>query len=368
MHSKNLFRPLYREALDPNFAVAGADTSLQWHNALNFTIEGRGWSDSMLVAPFDRLPAKAEPLVRKEVWELSRHSSGIYVSFETDASEISAEWTVTNPNLAMNHMPATGVSGLDLYVKDKGEWKWLGVARPVKSPTNSLQLASGIPSVAGVLKEYRLYLPLYNGVSGLTIGIPKSAIIKSLPLSKSKSVLFYGTSITQGGCASRPGMSYTSILGRMLNLSVVNLGFSGNGQAEKEVAELISELNPDIYVLDPIPNVNPSQIEDRLPDFVRTLRYFHPDTPILLIESIIPTFDHMQDGSRSDHRLRNEALRKVAAELMKEFTAIYYLGGDKLLGKDTEGTVDGIHPNDLGFFRIAEVVKPELKKILSKLK
>jgi lysophospholipase L1-like esterase len=163
-------------------------------------------------------------------------------------------------------------------------------------------------------------------------------------------------------------MSFTSIVGRALDISVVNLGFSGNGQAEPEVAELVAELNPDIFVIDPVANINPSQVEWRIPEFVNILREKHPLTPIVLMECITPTFSHLQGGNRSDYSLRNESLKKVAQPLMTDDKNIYYIHGVNLLGKDNEATVDGIHPTDLGFYRIAEVVKSELKKILNRKK
>jgi lysophospholipase L1-like esterase len=366
--TKELLRPLTREELDANFAATKTDTVLQWHNALDFTVEGRGWNDTDLVTPYDRLPARAKIVVRPEVWELSRHSSGITVYFSTDASEICAQWTVTNHNLAMNHMAATGVSGLDLYVKSKGNWQWLGVGRPVNSPTNTVVLASDIPSVGGEIREYCLYLPLYNGIVDLRIGVPKSALIQKLLPKPRKTVVFYGTSITQGGCASRPGMSYAAIVGRALDLSTINLGFSGNGQAEPEVATLVAELNPDIFLIDPVANINPSQVEWRIPEFVNIIREKHPLTPIVIMECITPTFNHLQNGNRSNYSLRNESLEKTALPLMADDKNIFYIQGKNLLGKDNEATVDGIHPTDLGFYRIADVVKLELKKILNRKK
>ena len=194
--------------------------------------------------------------MRKPVWNLTRDSTGLCVRFVTDSPTIEARWTLNKALLAMPHMPATGVSGLDLYAKaDDGKWRWLAVGQPKVSPTNSVRLVTGLPKGP---REYLLYLPLYNGVSSVEIGIPKDRqIAKAEPRPEAlrKPIVFYGTSITQGGCASRPGMVHTAILGRQLNRPVINLGFSGNGKMEPELADLLAELDPAVYVLDCLPNM-----------------------------------------------------------------------------------------------------------------
>src|SRR5437762_1772200 len=147
----------------------------------------------------------------------------------------------------MPHMAATGVSGLDLYVRDGARWQWLGVGRPT-TQANSVTLASGL---APGKHEFLLYFPLYNGVSSVEVGLPRSAKLwraDERPVQRRKPVVFYGTSITQGGCASRPGMAHTAILGRRLERPVINLGLSGNGKMEAEVATLLTELDPAVYV------------------------------------------------------------------------------------------------------------------------
>lgn len=193
-----------------DIAKARVEKNVAWYDVRQLGVEGQGWSDT--AAPFDRFPAKAQKTVRGSVWNLSRHSAGLCVRFVTDSPEIHAKWTLTSPNLAMNHMPATGVSGLDLYVKtESGKWRWLAVGRPTEQ-TNQVRLVGSIPKGT---REYMLYLPLYNGVKEVEVGLPKIAVLKKASPRKSglKPIVFYGTSITQGGCASRPGMVYTAFTG-----------------------------------------------------------------------------------------------------------------------------------------------------------
>ncbi|MCA9143005.1 MAG: hypothetical protein KDB05_09470, partial [Planctomycetales bacterium] len=146
------------ERIDPTKATIEENSAVLWYDVRLLGVEGQGWSDTK--AKFDRLPAKAEGVVRDAVWGLSHHSAGMAIRFKTDADTIHARWELTSSGLDMPHMPATGVSGLDLYVKtEAGSWRWLANGRPTTFPENQVTLAESIP--AGD-REYMLYLPLYN--------------------------------------------------------------------------------------------------------------------------------------------------------------------------------------------------------------
>lgn len=350
------------ESLDPNFAVVQPGSELRWYDAQKLTLVGAGWPAGELAKPYDRLPARAEAVVRPAVWSLSRHSAGLEIRFRTDASEIGARWTVRHKNLAMDHMPATGVSGLDLYVHQEAGWRWLGVGRPTQSPTNLVKLAGGIPAAG--MRAYRVYLPLYNALDDLQIGVPAGAKLQAAPAPAARPVVVYGTSIVQGGCASRPGMVYSAILGRQLEVPMINLGFSGNGQAEPEVAALVAELDPAVFVLDPLPNLTPAQVGERIEPFVAALRAKHPQTPIVLVGNI--TYQHAQlgDPKRSGHYAKNSVLDPIAGKLMQGDPRIFYVRGETLLGDDGEATVDGTHATDLGFLRMAAAIRPTLEQAL----
>lgn len=197
--------------------------AVQWTDIRTLGLEGQGWQD--VKAPFDRLPAKAEGVIPGPVWSLSRHSAGMHVRFLTDATAIHARWTLGSSSLAMPHMPATGVSGLDLYVKlDNGSWRWLAVGKS-GAATNEAVLVSGLPEGK---REYLLYLPLYNSTQSAEIGVPAGATLEKAGLwgpGERKPIVFYGTSIQHGGCASRPGMVHSAILGRRYHYPHINLGF-----------------------------------------------------------------------------------------------------------------------------------------------
>ncbi|MFA7692848.1 MAG: hypothetical protein GX117_05365 [Candidatus Hydrogenedentes bacterium] len=352
------------EILDQNMAVADPDGDWLWYDAAELTVEGKGWNDT--ASFYHRLPARAEKIVRSSVWSLSNHSAGMAIRFSTNAQRIGAKWKVSNTSLAMPHMPATGVSGLDIYVHNEGTWQWIGAGRPAAQETQAI-LASGIPEGE---YEYLIYLPLYNGTDRLEIGVPPEAVLSQPPArpeGQDKPILFYGSSITQGGCAARPGMAYPSIIGRHLDYPTINLGFSGNGTMDAEIGELMAEIECAAYVIDCVPNTNAEEITERIVPFVTALRAARPDTPILLVESV-----HYQSGTflpevRKGNVTKNNELHAGYERLVENgINDLHYFFGAPLLGNDGEAAVDGVHPTDLGFLRMAECLEPALRAILAK--
>ncbi len=348
-----------------NHADARRDekTGVDWFDIRKLAVEGQGFPDTK--APFDRLPARAEKTVRSAVWNLSRHSAGISVRFVTDATVLRCRWSLISANLAMPHMPATGVSGVDLYARDDaGRWRWVACGRPTKQ-TNEVTLVSGIPPGT---REFQLYLPLYNGVSSVEIGVPAAAAIAPGPPRPEgfvKPIVFYGTSITHGACASRPGMPHPAILGRWFDRPVINLGFSGNGRMEPEVVRLIAEIDAAVFVLDCLPNMTAADVTARTKPCVDILRAAHPHTPIVLVEDRSYADSWLVPGKRERNRSSRAALKKVFAELQQAGVRnLYYVDGDALLGDDNEATVDSSHPTDLGFVRQATVFAKTLRPLL----
>ncbi|MEA2062828.1 MAG: SGNH/GDSL hydrolase family protein [Gemmatimonadota bacterium] len=332
------------QGLDPG--KARVDTAgVAWYDVRLLTVEGKGWEDTE--GYYDRLPARARALVREPVWDLSRNSAGLCVRFRTDATELHVCW---DGGGGMPHMAATGRSGVDLYVEQEGQWKFLRVGKPEEGRT-SRRLVRGRP---GEPDRYLMYLPLYNRVTEVEIGVPEGAAIAPVPPPAGKPVVFYGTSITQGGCASRPGMAYPAILGRWLDRVTINLGFSGNGRMEPEVAGLLAELDPAAYVIDCIPNVG-NKIGELTGPLVQIIRKRRPGTPILLVED-----------ARIWDEPANRELRLAFNRLIEAGDRNVYLleGKDLLGGYGVEATVDTRHPTDLGFIMMAKVFEPVLTVLL----
>jgi len=336
---------------------------VRWYDIRQLGVEGQGWTDT--VAPYDRLPSRAKGVVRDVVWNLSRDSAGQCVRFTTSATTIHARWTVTKDTLSLPHMAATGVSGVDLYAKDpKGAWRWVACGKPA-GKTTDLRLATGL---AAGHREYLLYLPLYNGVESLEVGVPSDRSIADAPdypAGLAKPIVFYGTSITHGASASRPGMVHTALLGRWFGRPVINLGFSGNGKMEPEVGRFLAELKPAVFVIDCCPNLQGQETAARTGPLVAQLRAAHPTVPILLVEDrrYTDSWIKPQNAQRNDGN--HAALKKAFEELIAAGDKnLFYLTGDQLLGDDNEGAVDSSHPTDLGFYRQAKEFEKVLRPIL----
>jgi lysophospholipase L1-like esterase len=338
--------------------------TLVWHDLAGLPVEGQGWSDTK--APYDRLPARAESLVRAPVWNFGQDSAGLRIRFVTDAGALRARWRLRKPNrLAMPHMAASGVSGLDLYVRDGDSWHWLGVGAPDKKDLNERPLVRGMEKGR---REYLLYLPLYNGVDSVEIGLPPDASFEPAPdrYKGRKPVVFYGSSRLQGACASRPGMAYPSLIGRMLDWPVINLGFSGNAKTEPEMAALLAELDPAVYVLDSLPNLTVAQTGERMEPFIRTLRARHPAIPIVLVE-LVDYADAKYVAARRDKANGSNALLRALYQRLRAEgdRHLHYVSAAPVVALGSEGTVDGAHPTDLGFVRLAEAVGPVVRAALS---
>jgi lysophospholipase L1-like esterase len=242
-------------------------------------------------------------------------------------------------------------------VRDAGEWRFLAVGRP-EAISNEKTLARGL---ARKSREYLLHLPLYNGIESVEIGVGEGATFSAAPVRYEgrKPIVFYGTSILQGGCASRPGMAYPSLVGRALDWPTVNLGFSGNGKTEPEMAQLLAELDPAVYVVDSLPNLDLPLAQERMEPFVRTLRAKHPTTPIILVENVTYPEAAFLESRRSKVADVNTLLRKLHDRMKAAGDKhVYYVHTAHLLGGDGEDTVDGTHPTDLGFTRMAQGVVP----------
>ena len=351
-------------AASKTFAATDTNNFFKWTDIRDLGVEGRGWTNTKVF--YDRLPAKAEGVVRKPVWDLSRSSAGMCVRFVTDATNIRARWALTESWLYAANMTAIGKSGLDLYVKTDTGWHWLGVGAPDKQTNDVLIAKDLIPGK----REYLLYLPLYNGIKICELGVPTNSVLEKAPASwgdgERKPIVFYGTSILQGASASRPGMVHSAILQRKFNWPVINLGFSGNGKMEPEMADLLAELDPAIYVIDCLPNMVAAEIKERAGPLVKKLCAAHPGVPIVLVEDRTLQGAFLTQGQMEWYHLKDRAELKAAFDRLQKdgVKNLFYIPGEHLLGDDGEGSTDGSHPNDLGFMRQAEIFSHTLEPLL----
>lgn len=318
-------------------------------------------------AMYERLPAELKDVSRGPVWYLGRNSAGLFIRFRSNSTSIHARWTSAFDN-TMNHMTDTGTKGLDLYAIHEGEWRHVCSARPTGRENECAIICNMLPEY----REYMLYLPLYDGVASLEIGVDEGAELVQPVVerpSREKPVVMYGTSILQGGCANRPGMAHTNIISRRLDREVMNLGFSGNALLDMEIAELMASVeDPGVYVLDYVPNASAEAIRESGEKFFRVIRDAHPDVPVIFVED--PIFPHsaFDMAILEEITAKNEAQRQLYERLRTlGEKRIYYIEAEGMIGDDGEATVDGIHFTDLGMMRYTEHVLPVIRKALRKV-
>ncbi len=314
---------------------------------------------------YERLPSKLENVSRKDVWKLGRNSAGLYIRFRSNTTSVRIKWAATFDN-EQNHMTDLGTRGLDLYALVNGEWRAVAPIRPTRKGVNEWTV---IRNMLPEYREYMLYLSLYDGVKSLEIGVDEGAYIGQPEVnspSTEKPIVMYGSSILQGGCASRPGMAYTNIIGRRFNREVFNLGFSGNARLDMEIAHLMASVKePGAFVLDFVPNSSDKLINEVAEKFFRVLRDAHPDVPVIFVED--PIFPRTAFDTKLHEEVvgRNIAMTQLFKRLKKAGEKkIYYVSAKKMLGDDGDATVDGSHFTDVGALRYVDNIMPALKKAL----
>lgn len=342
-----------------NSIYLNSSDSIKYYNGMDFTLIGKFHSENN----YARFPLKYKNSVRPEVWDLSRNSAGISIRFRSNATAITIKWTVMD-EVSFPHMALTGIRGVDLYTNVNGIWQFIQTGRPKDKTSEYVMLEKGEP----VYREYLLNLPLYDGVESLFIGVNANADM-SKPIEQfllgKKPVVYYGSSIAQGGCASRPGMAFTNILSRKLDRSFINFGFSGEGTFDTSVGEAMCEIDAALYVIDCSPNTNSEFIYERAVKLVQQLNKNRPEVPVLLVENFLFDNSCFMPDKMSDEVLKRTELKKAFESLKKSgITDLYYQSGDGLTGFDHEATVDGVHPTDLGMFRIAEFLLQQIERIL----
>ena len=343
------------------FVAEGATISdgMKWYDGRELPIEGRAFDNTEHY--YDRLPSNVTTSVNSGVRSGKHNTSGMLFRFSTDSTRLVLKWTPYKSSLSMDHMPAMGVSGIDVYRFDaeKGRWRYVKAGRITSSggATLSLDWTPGTPCLVN--------LPLYNGIKTFTLGIDPEASVSPLPPRASgidKPVVFYGTSITQGGCASRPGMSFVNIVGRELDVPVVNLGFSGSGLMELEMSEHLAAIDASCYVLDCVWNMRNMTTDaflNRYEPFIRNLRAKKPAVPI-----VMAGMSDVYCGGPND---KDESVRVLYERLVAEGWAnLVHLPKDGMYSGDFEGTVDGTHANNWGMRSLAKAYGRAVGKALGR--
>jgi hypothetical protein len=343
-------------------AAAGQTAELTWITIpdTRLEIDGLPWQREN-GAELIRFPLRLKGALPAPVWSLSQSPSGGRIRFRTDATKLAVRLEYPSPP-SMRNMHAFGQTGVDLYLD--GVYRSTAIATAEAKPGVPIEHVY-FENQPRIQREITLYLPLYKPVKVLGVGVDKGAeLSEAKPFALSKPVVFYGTSITQGGCASRAGMSYQAILGRMLNIDFVNLGFSGNGKGEPVVAQAVAEIDAACFVLDFAQNNRTVEsLKEVYDPFIATLREKHPGTPILAVTPIANSREQISPDSQTE-AMRNHIRQVVSRRIGAGDPRLQLIEGTDLLGPDRlDGLVDGSHPNDLGFQWMAEGLASRLAKM-----
>ena len=349
---------------DPNMAVEKAVVGargVKWIDGRTLPIEGRAFDDTEHY--YDRLPATVTTNVNAGVRMMKHHTAGMQFRFVTNSKKLAFRWIPWGTTLAKDNVVQIAMSGIDIYRQDaSGVWRYVKTGR-IQSSDGATCRIDWTPGEACLVN-----LPLYNGVKRFALGIDKDAFVRALPPRKSgvtKPVVFYGTSITHGASASRPGLCFVNMVGRDLDVPVVNLGFSGSGVMEFEMSEHLARIDASCYVLDCLWNMGLKEdpkrpgrsVEGNYEKFVRNLRAKRPGVPIVMAEQC----DVYCRGPNEKDKYMKGLYEKLVAE---GWTNLVYLPKDAMYTGDLEGAIDGVHPNDWGMMSMAKAFGQAVREAL----
>lgn len=376
----NFFNKIKLTAIMLLAAIAGNDVaaqdftdvnSLKYYNGLNFRMINYAFEKTLR----SRFPEYLEDSIRPTLSDRAKCTSGKAIRFATNSKAVGVRYNLLT-NMHMMHMADTGIKGTSLYIlDDDGTWQFVNCNRPVRIDSDvrpredSIQTKIYVDKLDGKMHEYMIYLPLYDGVRWLEIGVDSTATITQ-PMVNSpkqgKKFVFYGTSILQGGCATHPGMVATSILQRDFDIECVNLGFSGEGKMDNCVARAMATI-PDVaaFIIDPIPNCTKNMCDSLTYDFINIIRKARPDVPIFMVEGQQYSYEKYSGFYSKYLPQKNYEFHKNYLKLKAENpNNLYYIDRKNLYGPNNDGTVDGIHLTDIGFYYYAQKLKPYLKAVL----
>lgn len=340
--------------IDKNFKIETKlnKADIKFYNVLEepFKIYGVFYENGK----FRRMPEEVAKTVNDGVYGLHAHTAGGRVRFKTDSSYVAINAVM--PNIGkMSHFALSGSAGFDLYEKRDGKEVYVKSFIPAFNFNGGFE---GVIELGGSkMREFTINFPTYSEVSELYIGLSNNAaVLPSDPYKCEKPVVFYGSSITQGGCCSRPGNTYEGFVSRRFDIDHINLGFSGSARGEDEIAEYIKDLEMSVFVYDYDHNAPTREhLENTHERMYNIIRKANPNLPIIIMTR--PTY--------YPYTITEDVIKATYEKAKANGDKVYYLDGPALMATaQNEGTVDGCHPNDLGFFSMAKAVGDILEGIL----
>ncbi len=342
-------------------AIIGSSFAQKWVDATELGIHGHTkQTDKSPYYRFDHTPYEG---FNKTIVNYSKQPAGMYVVFKTNSSQISASWE-WKPRRMGDNITGISQSGLDLYIKRDGKWRFAAVGRVSTLPSNNKRNRSLVKNLAEGEKECLLYLPCWCELTKLEIGVDEGATIEGLPSPFRHKVIVHGSSITHGASASRPAMAYPALLSRNLGINFVNFGFSGQCKMQPQFLAFLKTCEADAFVFDAFSNPSEKQIVERLENFVTEMVKAHPGKPLIFIQSPIDQDSNFDTKKYAARMSLTATAAKIMNRLQKQYKDVYFLAVPDVLG--TDATIDNSHPTDLGFDRFVKAYQPKIAKILKK--
>ena len=332
----------------------------RWYDGATLPLEGRGYAPERLASPYHRLPADCLDRIPAAVRNLQDESAGLCLRFQTDSPKLRIAWKCTKPVKRMWNMSSSACDGVDVYQETPDGWRFVQPPFPAAAKPDGAEYTWTIRPGRTTM----VYLPTYNGVAELRLGVEPGCSIEPAPPRRSgiaKPVVFYGTSITQGASASHPGGCWVARAARIADVEAVNLGFSGSGKMEDSLLDCVADIDAALYVLDTVSNMSPALVAERMERFIRRLAERRPGVPILLTANRFVMGD---EARRRDAAVR-AVYDKLKAEDSRAWDNLHFAGDDAdALAPDDDGSVDGIHINDLGMKRAGDYFGAVIRDIL----
>lgn len=293
---------------------------------------------------------------------LLRMSSGLAVVFRTNSSQIAVRADYADYNLSRLSTTAVSQVGFDLYIRQNGEWLYAASNAP-KDEHSELVL---IRNMDDCEKECLLYLPLFSELTRVEVGVDPQATIRASENPFRHRILVFGSSFTHGSSTGRPGMSYPMIMQRNTGLQFINLGVSGNSKLQLSFASILGDNDCDAIVVDAFSNPGPEMIRERFLPFVAALRKAHPEVPLIFLQTIYRERCNFDLKERQREAEKRRAAREVFDQASKIYDNLYFIDEPDLTGDDHLTSLDGTHPDDLGYWRWANAIEPSLVRILKR--
>lgn len=339
------------------------EKSIRYHALSPRDFEGKGWQNTRF--PFDRVPSKCENTL-PNVWRLGHSPTGMCVYFNSDTASVSVRYELGEDQLGEPNFNFSAFSGVDLYIFDETQKRWRWAALTHFSAITGKKIETALlKDMPKKPRRYLLYLPLRNQMLKIAVGVDRDASFEKVPPRREKLLVYYGTSIIHGAYAIRSGTGTAQRLARMLDLPLINLGFSGAAKLEKEMAELLAELDAKVFVVDPYHNLTPELAKQNTENFIRTLCTLRPDVPVFMIGAPPRLGSWIFPDIREEERAKTRIYGNVCRRMKKVFPNLHYLKGEDFYGSD-EVSTDGTHPNDEAFAHMSRILFREVSRVLNR--